>query len=137
MIFFASDTNDVSHRINFSSMLSHDSRLRCGMVDLYYALYGNKHPICLPTPELSAMFKPQKVQPVQAEIKTRAPSPLDEKPLDIIDVIPIEADDEVLENTLKRTAEQAFQPIDSKVESEEVEAVKTIKVKMSEPDFEW
>lgn len=101
------------------------------MVDLYYALYGNKRPMCLPTPELSAMFKPQKVQPVQAEIKTRAPSPIDEKPIDIIDTVLIEADIEVQENSLKRTAEQSFGPIDLKVESPEVEAVKTIKVKLS------
>lgn len=118
---------------NFSTLLSHDSRLRCDMVDLYYALYGNKRPMCLPTPELSAMFKPPKVQPVQAEIKTRAPSPIDEKPIDIVDVVPIEAAIEVQEsNPLKRTAEQSFQPTDLKVESQDVEAVKTIKVKLSE-----
>lgn len=101
------------------------------MVDLYYALYGNKRPLCLPSAELSAMFKPQKVQPVQAEIKTRAPSPIDEKPIDIIDIVPIETDIEVQENSLKRTAEQSFGPTDLKVESQDAEAVKTIKVKLS------
>lgn len=100
------------------------------MVDLYYALYGNKRPMCLPTAELSAMFKPQKVQPIQAEIKTRAPSPIDEKPIDIIDIVPIETNIDIKENSLKRTAEQSFGPIDLKVESQEVEAVKTIKVKL-------
>lgn len=100
------------------------------MVDLYYALYGNKRPLCLPTPELLAMFKPPKVQPVQSEIKTRAPSPIDEKPIDIIDVVPIENAVEVQENPLKRTAEQAFQPTELKVESQDVEAVKTFKVKL-------
>ncbi len=105
------------------------------MVDLYYALYGNKRPMCLPTPELSAMamFKPQKVLPVQAEIKTRAPSPIDEKPIDIVDIATpiLETNIEVQENSstsLKRTAEQSFGPVDLKVESQDVEAVKTIKV---------
>lgn len=99
------------------------------MVDLYYALYGNKRPLSLPTAELSAMFKPQKVQPVQAEIKTRPPSPIDEKPIDIVDVVPLEPDIEVQEeNPQKRTAEQAFGPVDLKVESQDVEAVKAIKV---------
>lgn len=98
------------------------------MVDLYYALYGNKRPLSLPTPELSAMFKPQKVQPIQAEIKTRAPSPIDEKPIEIIDVVPIETDVQVDENSLKRSAEQSFGSVDLKVESQDVEAVKTIKV---------
>lgn len=77
-----------------------------------------------------AMYKPQKVQPVQAEIKTRAPSPIDEKPIDIVDIVPIEADIDVQENSLKRTAEHSFGPVDLKVESQDVEAVKTIKVKI-------
>lgn len=66
-------------------MLSHDARLRCDMVDLYYALYGTKRPQCLPTAELSAMFKPQRIAPPQlipsADIKKRADSPIDEKPV--------------------------------------------------------
>lgn len=41
-------------------MLSYDARLRCDMVDLYYALYGTKRPPCLVNSELSAMFRPQK-----------------------------------------------------------------------------
>lgn len=31
------------------------------MVDIYYSLYGTKKPLCLPNAELSAMFKPQKI----------------------------------------------------------------------------
>lgn len=42
-------------------MLSHDTRLRCDLVDLYYKLYGNKKPTCLPIPELAGLLKPQKV----------------------------------------------------------------------------
>lgn len=34
------------------------------MVDLYYALYGTKRPLCIPTPELSAILKPQKINPI-------------------------------------------------------------------------
>lgn len=63
-----------------SAMLSHDSQLRNDMVDLYYALYGSKRPQCLPTAELSAMFKPQKVIPI-AEIKKRPASPIEVKPI--------------------------------------------------------
>lgn len=43
-------------------MLSHDPKLRCDLVDLYYTLYGSKTPLCLPVPEL-AMLKPTKVEP--------------------------------------------------------------------------
>lgn len=43
-------------------MLSHDTRLRCDLVDLYYKLYGSKRPTCLPIPELAGVLKPQKHQ---------------------------------------------------------------------------
>lgn len=49
---------------NYSGLLSFDSTLRCDMVDLYYALYGTKRPLCIPTPELSAILKPQKIHPI-------------------------------------------------------------------------
>lgn len=38
-------------------MLSHDTRLRCDLVDLYYALYGSRRPACLPIPELAGIMK--------------------------------------------------------------------------------
>jgi hypothetical protein len=37
-------------------MLSHDSRLRCNFVDLYYVLYGTRRPLCIPVPELAAIL---------------------------------------------------------------------------------
>ena len=36
----------------FSTTFAHDSRLRCGVADLYYALYGRSRPPCLPLPEV-------------------------------------------------------------------------------------
>jgi len=47
-------------------MLSHDAKLRCNLVDLYYMLYGTKTPLCLPIPEL-AMIKPRKAGPPSPE----------------------------------------------------------------------
>lgn len=41
-------------------MLSHDARIRCDLVDLYYKLYGIKRPTCLPIPELVGVLKPFK-----------------------------------------------------------------------------
>lgn len=41
-------------------MLSHDSRLRCELVDLYYTLYGTRRPTCLPIPELAGILNLQK-----------------------------------------------------------------------------
>uniref|UniRef100_A0A182YPI7 Transcription initiation factor TFIID subunit 2 n=1 Tax=Anopheles stephensi TaxID=30069 RepID=A0A182YPI7_ANOST len=45
---------------NMNSKLSHDTRLRCDMVDLYYTLYGVRMPACLSNQELSAILRPQK-----------------------------------------------------------------------------
>lgn len=44
-------------------MCSHDTRMRCNFVDLYYALYGVHRPNHLPIPELAAILKPQRVEP--------------------------------------------------------------------------
>lgn len=43
------------------------------MVDIYYSLYGTKKPLCLPNTDLSAMFKPQKIN-FGTEIKSRPSS---------------------------------------------------------------
>lgn len=56
--------------LSHSGMLSHDSKLRCDFVDLYYKLYGVKRPTCLPIPELAGILKPQKVYD---EIKKKPP----------------------------------------------------------------
>ena len=45
----------------FSGMLSHDPKLRCDLVDLYYTLYGPRTPLCLPNPELDMLTKPKRV----------------------------------------------------------------------------
>lgn len=84
-------------------MLSHDARLRCDMVDLYYALYGSKRPPGMVSSELSAMFRPQKVTTsqttstssvstfgqakIKTEAKTSSSSPIEEKPLHITDTM--------------------------------------------------
>lgn len=127
-------------------MLSHDSQLRNDMVDLYYALYGSKRPQCLPTAELSAMFKPQKIIPI-SEIKKRPVSPIEVKPilppkiepetLEIVeqiisidddDVVPIEVDpivapkEETIDDTKATVimSESFEHSIDIKMEPEDV-----------------
>uniref|UniRef100_A0A2C9LKD2 Transcription initiation factor TFIID subunit 2 n=1 Tax=Biomphalaria glabrata TaxID=6526 RepID=A0A2C9LKD2_BIOGL len=39
---------------------SHDSRLRCGLADLYFILYGRQRPTCLPVPEIVKMGQKDK-----------------------------------------------------------------------------
>lgn len=52
-------------------MLSHDAKLRCDLVDLYYTLYGTKVPFCLPIPELATIMKPRKAGPPSPEREVR------------------------------------------------------------------
>lgn len=52
-------------------MLSHDTRIRCDLVDLYYTLYGNRRPICIPLPELSGLMN--LTRPDIKKIKTVIP----------------------------------------------------------------
>lgn len=62
-----------SHRLNtrklrdriwtsMNSKLSHDTRLRCDLVDFYYALYGTKEPSAVKSAEIAALYQPQKVE---------------------------------------------------------------------------
>ncbi|XP_025837308.1 transcription initiation factor TFIID subunit 2 isoform X2 [Agrilus planipennis] len=65
------DVPQIVDRIwnNFNCMLSHDSRLRCDLVDLYYILYGIRRPLCLPIKEVEGLLKPQKQQQCSSENK--------------------------------------------------------------------
>ncbi|KAG5679292.1 hypothetical protein PVAND_008870 [Polypedilum vanderplanki] len=47
---------------SMNSKLSHDTRLRCDFVDVYYALYGVKEPHIVKNTELAALYQPQKVE---------------------------------------------------------------------------
>lgn len=56
---------------NINGMLSHDTRHRCDLVDLYYTLYGTKRPLCLPLTELSGLMN--LTRPDIKKIKTAIP----------------------------------------------------------------
>jgi len=49
-------TVSVAVLLVFSAAFAHDSRLRCGVADLYYTLYGRSRPPCLPLPEVCRQF---------------------------------------------------------------------------------
>lgn len=42
-----------------SGSLPHDSKMRCSLIDLYFVLYGRRQPTCLPTSEVSSLYKSQ------------------------------------------------------------------------------
>lgn len=122
------------------------------MVDLYYTLYNTRIPTCLPNPELASILKPQKlassfaavadkepIQPEPTEIdletfsskRPRSASPLDIKPLDLIDIGPTELlmsksrepspllSEEIREDIIVET-------VDSSIKTEIVEMEKSI-----------
>ncbi|XP_012265791.1 transcription initiation factor TFIID subunit 2 isoform X2 [Athalia rosae] len=72
------DKPDLVDRIwnLINGMLSHDTKLRCDLVDLYYTLYGSKRPLCLPIPELAAMTRPRKAGPHVSPEREIKPNPL-------------------------------------------------------------
>ncbi|KAH0952770.1 hypothetical protein HN011_011355 [Eciton burchellii] len=86
------DKPDLVDRIwnLINGMLSHDAKLRCNLVDLYYMLYGTKTPLCLPIPEL-AMIKPRKAGPPspEREIKTIPVQHIRHESIDEVENLPI------------------------------------------------
>lgn len=121
------------------------------MVDIYYALYGSKRPMCLPQAELAAMFKPQKVpQPTSTVVSDVVVDDVEETPKlfahdDEIDTKPIViesksppllpttssfddktdilADESVI---LKEDAVEEFDSVLVKTEPEELEVIDVI-----------
>lgn len=71
---------------NMNSKLSHDTRLRCDMVDLYYALYGVKEPPVIKNPELASLYQPQKVEAEDRD-ENDMKIELDDQLLDIKEII--------------------------------------------------
>lgn len=74
-------------------MLSHDTKLRCDLVDLYFTLYGSKRPVCLPIPipELANIMKPQRQHagppPIHEPKRIRTLAPIRGPPVTVIDSI--------------------------------------------------
>ncbi|CAO1304154.1 unnamed protein product [Diamesa hyperborea] len=60
--------------LNMNFKLSHDTRLRCDLVDLYYALYGTKEPHIMKSTELASLYQPQRVEEpeeIKEELETK------------------------------------------------------------------
>lgn len=138
--------NELRERIwkNMNSKLTHDTRLRCDMVDLYYAFFGVKEPSAQKNPELASLYQPQKVEPDgrdESDMKIE----LDDQVVDVKEVIPepniegdyksIEIETETLEDhrVFKQDVEDdevvmiETQPVDLelKVEAEEYAIIET------------
>lgn len=74
---------------NMNSKLSHDTRLRCDMVDLYYAFFGIKEPSAVKNPELAALYQPQKVESESRDEHNNLKIELDEQNvIDVKDIVP-------------------------------------------------
>lgn len=127
---------------NMNSKLSHDTRLRCDMVDLYYSLFGTKEPSAVKNPELAALYQPQKVESdIRDEHDMKIE--LDEvSSVDVKDIIPepsIEGDYKSIEIETETVEEHRVfkQDIDDDimmVESQPQELV--MKIEIEEPKLE-
>lgn len=100
------------------------------MVDLYYALYGSKRPLCLQSAEMNSMYKDFVREGAIKKSSTtvsKTPPPPEIKP----EVIRNDDTDEVLEqktvtNTLKRTATEAFAVEDEIIKLETNEEIAVV-----------
>ncbi|XP_023212632.1 transcription initiation factor TFIID subunit 2-like, partial [Centruroides sculpturatus] len=133
---------------------SHDSRIRCAAVDLYYILYGRNRPSCLPIPELAMVLnlkeKKARVNPAIASEEIDMPlEPMEveeivetsevELPVieEVVDVVDTKAEtyiyvDEKKDGNIPVIEERIIDPCDFKIEpmADEEEAKKN-KVKDS------
>lgn len=95
--------------------MAFDTKLRCDMVDLYYALYGNKRPLCLQSAEMASMYKDF----IKEGTSKKSSSSGDFKPIEITTETGVKTNNERIGSTdsptgldtgmsLKRTAAEAF-----------------------------
>ncbi|XP_049513060.1 LOW QUALITY PROTEIN: transcription initiation factor TFIID subunit 2-like [Dermacentor silvarum] len=70
------NTEELAERLwkLMSSGLSHDSRLRCAVVDLYYVLYGKSRPSCLPGPDANRSSLSMVLSLKEKKAKFQAPA---------------------------------------------------------------
>ncbi|XP_077546800.1 transcription initiation factor TFIID subunit 2-like [Haemaphysalis longicornis] len=70
------NTEELAERLwkLMSSGLSHDSRLRCAVVDLYYVLYGKSRPSCLPVPDANRSSLSMVLNLKEKKAKFQAPT---------------------------------------------------------------
>lgn len=83
------------------------------MVDLYYALYGSKRPLCLQSAEMNSMYKDFIREGTSKKSSSSSSSSIP-KPMPDVKIENRREETEVLENktgitTLKRTATEAFE----------------------------
>ncbi|KAH8029854.1 hypothetical protein HPB51_004889 [Rhipicephalus microplus] len=70
------NTEELAERLwkLMSSGLSHDSRLRCAVVDLYYVLYGKNRPSCLSGPDANRSSLSMVLNLKEKKAKFQAPA---------------------------------------------------------------
>uniref|UniRef100_A0A336MKX7 Transcription initiation factor TFIID subunit 2 n=1 Tax=Culicoides sonorensis TaxID=179676 RepID=A0A336MKX7_CULSO len=100
---------------DMNSEFSNDTRLRCDMVDMYYALYGTKRPSCMvmENDELAKMYRPQKVStPVESIVPLKPSVEVEEdvkvKSEEVIEetVVPIDKVQDILVEPPKMEIEE-------------------------------
>lgn len=106
---------------NMNSKMSHDTRLRCDLVDVYYALYGIKEPPVIKNPELAALYQPQKEvkednDSTRIEMVDAKDVPINEPGIEGIEVVTESMEDNDEANTL--IVETPTDNVEMKIEEE-------------------
>jgi hypothetical protein len=118
---------DLRERIwsSMNSKMSHDTRLRCDLVDVYYALYGVKEPQIVKNPELAALYKPKKVETDYKDDNLKIEM-VDAKEEPIIEELGIVTESMEEHNTDAMIIETHDEEVELKIESDYDKVIETI-----------
>ncbi|KAH8257452.1 hypothetical protein KR038_010200, partial [Drosophila bunnanda] len=105
--------------------LGNDTKLRCDIVDLYYALYGNKRPICLQASENTNFYKDLMKDSVSSASGGYKKSHDSKPPLPLSENLDNEPQERHKPGmvTIKRTATEAFEVGDEIIKLERSEEI--------------
>lgn len=102
--------------------LAYDTKLRCDIVDLYYALYGSTRPICLQATESQTFYKDLIKEGSSAASSASFKKVTENKPVEVTEPETSERHKPAMV-TIKRTATEAFEVGDEIIKLERSEEI--------------
>ncbi|XP_073840548.1 TATA-box binding protein associated factor 2 isoform X2 [Musca autumnalis] len=117
---------------NMNNKLAFDTKLRCDMVDLYYALYGTRRPLCLQSAEMNSMYKDFIREGTSKKSSSTASTSSIPKPMPEIKQESRREDPDTVDSkanvltAIKRTASEAFEETEGTIKMETHEEVTVV-----------
>lgn len=106
--------------------LAYDTKLRCDIVDLYYALYGSTRPKCLQATESQSFYKDFIKEGSTAPISFKKASSESKAPAELTEVSETPERHKPAMVTIKRTATEAFEVGDEIIKLERSEEIQVM-----------